>query len=43
MHWSQNQAPSDASARRAAPPVVVYAVDKLPAYDRAFYNRLVAT
>src|SRR5437868_9203296 len=34
----QNPAPSDATARRAAPPVIVYTVDKLPPYDRAFYE-----
>ncbi len=34
-----NNAPSDAAQRRAAPPVVVYAVDKVPRYDAAFYQR----
>jgi uncharacterized protein len=36
----QNHAPSDAAARRTAPPVVVYTVDKLPPYDRALYENL---
>jgi uncharacterized protein YcgI (DUF1989 family) len=30
--------PPDAAARRAAPPVVTYAVERLPAYDAAFYE-----
>jgi uncharacterized protein len=34
-----SNAPKDAAARRAAPPVVVYEVDKLPPVDMAFYNR----
>jgi uncharacterized protein YcgI (DUF1989 family) len=34
----ENQAPSGAAQRRAAPPVIVYTVDKLPAYDPAFYD-----
>ena len=34
----QNPAPADAATRRAAPPVIVYTVDKLPAYDSAFYE-----
>jgi uncharacterized protein YcgI (DUF1989 family) len=34
----QNQAPSDAANRRAAPAVIVYSVDRVPAYDRAFYE-----
>jgi uncharacterized protein len=34
----QNQPPSDAAARRAAPPVIVYSVDRVPAYDRQFYE-----
>jgi uncharacterized protein YcgI (DUF1989 family) len=34
----QNQAPHDAARRRAAPAVVVYSVDKVPAYDRGFYE-----
>jgi uncharacterized protein YcgI (DUF1989 family) len=34
----QNPAPADATTRRAAPPVIVYTVDKLPPYDRAFYD-----
>src|SRR5437763_12819433 len=36
----QNPAPPDASTRRAAPPVIVYTVDKLPPYDRAFYENV---
>src|SRR5262245_42359752 len=35
--------PADAARRRAAPPVVVYALDKLPAVDMAFYERARAT
>lgn len=31
--------PADAAARRAARPVVCYAVDRLPPVDRAFYER----
>ena len=34
------QPPSDAAQRQAAPPVVVYTVDKLPPYDRAFYDNV---
>ena len=34
----QSQAPADAMVRRAAPPVICYALDKVPAYDRAFYE-----
>ena len=34
----QNLPPIDVAARRAAPPVIVYTVDKLPPYDRAFYE-----
>ena len=30
--------PPDAAQRRAAKPVLAYAVDKLPAYDAAFYD-----
>ncbi len=33
------QPPPDADQRRAAKPVIVYAVDKLPAYDAAFYDK----
>jgi uncharacterized protein YcgI (DUF1989 family) len=36
---AQNNAPSDAMQRRAARPVVVYAVDQVPSYDRTFYER----
>jgi uncharacterized protein len=35
---SQVQTPSDADQRRAAKPTIVYEVDKLPAYDAAFYD-----
>jgi uncharacterized protein YcgI (DUF1989 family) len=31
--------PPDAAERRAAKPIVVYAVDRLPAYDAAFYDK----
>jgi uncharacterized protein YcgI (DUF1989 family) len=34
----QSQAPADAAQRRAAPAVVVYSVDNVPAYDRSFYE-----
>src|SRR5438270_1649182 len=34
----QNPAPSDAATRRSAPPVICYSVDKLPPFDRAFYD-----
>jgi uncharacterized protein YcgI (DUF1989 family) len=34
----RKQAPSDAARRRAVPAVVVYSVDKVPAYDRTFYE-----
>ena len=30
--------PADAAARRAVEPVIVYTVDRLPPYDRAFYE-----
>ncbi len=33
------QIPADAEARRAAPPVLTYTVDQLPAVDAAFYAR----
>src|SRR3954467_10637106 len=33
-----NPAPPDAEQRRSVPPVIVYTVDKLPPYDRAFYE-----
>ena len=32
------QPPPDADQRRAAKPVVVYALERLPAYDAAFYD-----
>jgi uncharacterized protein YcgI (DUF1989 family) len=35
---SPSQAPPDADQRRAAKPTIVYEVDKLPAYDAAFYE-----
>ena len=35
---SQTQPPPDADQRRAAKPIVVYAVDRLPGYDAAFYD-----
>src|SRR5690349_7782862 len=31
--------PSDAHERRAAKPVIVYALDRLPPYDAALYER----
>ena len=34
----QTNAPLDAAERRSARPVVVYSVDKAPAYSRAFYD-----
>jgi uncharacterized protein len=34
----QTSPPSDANARRKAPPVIVYAVERLPPFDAAFYN-----
>jgi uncharacterized protein len=34
----QSNAPSDAAQRRAASPVVCYSADKVPAYDRQFYE-----
>ena len=34
----QMQPPADADQRRAAKPVVVYALDQLPPYDAAFYD-----
>jgi hypothetical protein len=30
--------PPDADQRRAAKPVIVYSLDRLPAYDTAFYD-----
>lgn len=36
---SPGQAPADAAARRAAPPVTVYAADRLPPFDAAFYEK----
>src|ERR1700755_3607266 len=34
----QTQPPPDADQRRAAKPVIVYALDALPAYDAGFYD-----
>jgi uncharacterized protein len=34
----QTPPPPDAARRRTAKPVIVYAVDRLPAYDAAFYD-----
>jgi uncharacterized protein YcgI (DUF1989 family) len=34
----QNAAPADAAVRRKAPAVVCYSVDKVPPYDRQFYE-----
>jgi uncharacterized protein YcgI (DUF1989 family) len=33
-----NRAPADAAQRRKAPPIVCYSVDRLPTYDRQFYE-----
>ena len=38
MSGSPQAPPPDADARRLAPPITVYEVDRLPAYDRAFYD-----
>ncbi|HET6605739.1 MAG TPA: DUF1989 domain-containing protein [Rhodopila sp.] len=38
MRTSRTEPPPDAAERRRAPPVTVYAVDELPAYDAAFYE-----
>jgi uncharacterized protein len=35
----ETKAPADAAVRRAIKPVVCYAVDRVPAVDRAFYER----
>ena len=35
---AQHPEPADAAARRALEPVTVYTVDKIPPYDRAFYE-----
>ena len=35
---AQHPEPADAAARRAVEPVTVYTVDRLPAYDRDFYE-----
>ena len=34
----QHPEPADAAARRAIEPVTVYTVDRLPAFDRVFYD-----
>jgi uncharacterized protein YcgI (DUF1989 family) len=34
----QTPPPPDAAQRRAAKPLVVYAVDRLPVYDATFYD-----
>ncbi|MGH6991559.1 MAG: DUF1989 domain-containing protein, partial [Stellaceae bacterium] len=36
---SHPREPADAAARRKAPAVIVYAVDGLPPFDAAFYER----
>src|SRR3954452_25524010 len=38
MAAASNEAPADAAQRRGAPPVICYSVDKLPPYNRAFYE-----
>ena len=35
---AQHPEPADAAARRAVEPVTVYSMDRLPRYDRAFYE-----
>jgi uncharacterized protein len=41
MRYTPEQlAPPDAAQRRAARPVICYTVDKLPPYDRAFYENI---
>ena len=40
---AQHPEPADAAARRAVEPVTVYAVDKLPAWDRTFYETVRAS
>jgi uncharacterized protein len=35
---SQNAAPADAAKRRKAPAIVCYSVDRVPPYDRQFYE-----
>ena len=37
---AQHAEPADAAARRAVEPVIVYAVDEMPAWDRTFYERV---
>lgn len=37
--WPKCPEPPDAAARRAAPPVITYAVDQLPPVDAGFYRR----
>ena len=38
MHPAQHPEPADAAARRAVSPVTVYPLDRLPPYDRTFYE-----
>ncbi|MDE0370920.1 MAG: DUF1989 domain-containing protein [Rhodospirillales bacterium] len=38
MHPAQHPEPADAAARRAVRPVTVYPLDRLPPYDRTFYE-----
>jgi uncharacterized protein len=40
MRTPQTPAPADASERRSAPAVVCYSVDRLPPYDRPFYENV---
>ena len=35
---AHNPEPADAAARRAVEPVTVYTVDRLPPFDRTFYD-----
>lgn len=37
-HLPENEEPSDAVSRRAAPPIICYTVDTLPAVDMPFYE-----
>lgn len=39
MSDTQNNAPADAEQRRAAPAIVCYTVEKLPPFDKAFYDQ----
>ena len=40
MRTPQTPAPPDAARRRAAPAVICYSVDRLPPYDRPFYENV---